>query len=404
MSDAKSLRAKVHIWPAPLELGLVPRATFADQILRKIYEVPPIRYLFFLGAVIPYQLVRVIVYEGIIKGVLINKVLGGILRTVGLLRKPDAKALTPAQQALTAPWTPERSLAAGKKLLGPYAPGESGGPGVVDGLYHSKLPGSEDGVEIHVVESVARRADPDAALVLFVHGFPEDWYTWVKVLKSKLGEKFHLLAVDLRGYGGSTKPEGRSPYTVFKITDDLKAVVTSVLANKTNKRVKVVGHDWGGALSWAFTQRFNEIVDQLVIINCPPASVLGTNMTWRQLGKSWYIFIFQLPKLANNMLLAQDAMPIGGMFPDNLDTADVHRFNALQPNAMESMINYYRVNATAPQVSGKVKVRTLVIWVSLSPKRLNALLPSSDLLSFVFQKPGPQRHCPRRHYVPRRPC
>jgi pimeloyl-ACP methyl ester carboxylesterase len=268
---------KVHIWPFPP--GLLRPVTLADRLLRGIYSVPPLRFAFFLGLVIPYQLVRVTVWEMLIKGIIGKGIIGGFLRLVGLQKK---------QEAPNTDISDERLEAAGKKLLGPYF-GGAGAPGVDDenGFYHRKLPGSEDGIEIHVVES-GRREDPKAQMMLLVHGFPENHFMWKQILKSKLGEKYHLVALDLRGYGGSSRPTGRKHYTIKKLTADMKKVVEAVTATKENKRTVVMSHDWGGALSWAFTQRYKETVSDLIVINCPPASLLGSNMTWRQLSKSWW--------------------------------------------------------------------------------------------------------------------
>lgn len=239
---------------------------------------------------------------------------------------------------------------------------------------------------MHVVEA-GRRADPDADVILFVHGFPENWYMWNQVLKNeKLSSKYHLVAINLRGYGGSSKPLGKLNYTVTKITNDMRAVVEAVTAKKTKKSTIVVSHDWGGAASWAFSQRFPELVSRLVVINCPPASLLGRNMTWRQLSKSWYIVVFQVPGMGAALMTSNKARGLAAMFPRQ-DVADVHRYNALQPGAMTCMVDYYRANINEPEIKGKVRCPALVIW-GLNDIALDPTTCLADLDKYIMEDPG----------------
>src|ERR1700761_4526464 len=65
-----------------------------------------------------------------------------------------------------------------------------------------------NGIRFHVVEAVA--TGPEAApptarpLVLLMHGFGAFWWSWRHQLRGLTGSR--VVAVDLRGYGGSDKP------------------------------------------------------------------------------------------------------------------------------------------------------------------------------------------------------
>ncbi|MCA1631525.1 MAG: alpha/beta fold hydrolase, partial [Acidobacteria bacterium] len=70
-------------------------------------------------------------------------------------------------------------------------------------------------VRLHYAES----GEMDRPLVLLLHGFPEFWYSWRHQLAT-LGERFHVVAPDLRGYNLSDKPDAVEDYRLEKLMDD----------------------------------------------------------------------------------------------------------------------------------------------------------------------------------------
>src|SRR5262245_7620937 len=88
------------------------------------------------------------------------------------------------------------------------------------------LPRAEDGsvdsggVKIHYV-SLGDEKDP---LVVMIHGFPDFWYSWRAQMPALAG-RFHVVAIDQRGYNLSGKPEGVENYKSDKLVGDLLAVV-----------------------------------------------------------------------------------------------------------------------------------------------------------------------------------
>ena len=67
---------------------------------------------------------------------------------------------------------------------------------------------------MHLVEA----GDPHAPLVVLLHGFPEFWYSWRHQLTA-LATDFHVVAPDLRGYGGTQKPD--SGYDIRTLAGDV---------------------------------------------------------------------------------------------------------------------------------------------------------------------------------------
>ncbi len=62
-----------------------------------------------------------------------------------------------------------------------------------------------DGVKIHYVTV------GEGPVVLFVHGFPDFWYSWRHQMAG-LSDGYKCVAMDMRGYNKSDKPEGVDHY------------------------------------------------------------------------------------------------------------------------------------------------------------------------------------------------
>lgn len=60
--------------------------------------------------------------------------------------------------------------------------------------------------------------------MLFVHGFPEFWYSWRFQLK-EFSKDYHCVAIDLRGYGLSEKPTKVSSYHIDLMVEDIHQFV-----------------------------------------------------------------------------------------------------------------------------------------------------------------------------------
>ena len=87
-------------------------------------------------------------------------------------------------------------------------------------------------------------------LVILLHGFPECWYSWRHQLAA-LGEHFHVVAPDLRGYNLSDKPPRVEDYRMEKLVGD----VLSLMDHFGVRGACVVGHDWGAVITWGVGAR-----------------------------------------------------------------------------------------------------------------------------------------------------
>lgn len=84
----------------------------------------------------------------------------------------------------------------------------------------------------------------DSPVCLLLHGFPQSWITWRNVIPY-LEAHYKIIAVDLRGYGDSDKPEGIENYTNKIMAQD----IAEILHAQNVKSAYVVGHDRGARVA-----------------------------------------------------------------------------------------------------------------------------------------------------------
>jgi epoxide hydrolase 4 len=155
-------------------------------------------------------------------------------------------------------------------------------PGFEERVEH--LYAENEGVRIHYA------ALGEGPLVVMLHGFPDYWYTWHRQM-DVLSEGYRVAAPDLRGYNLSDKPKGIENYGMRALLGDVAAVIRS----EERESATIVGHDWGGAVSWQFATRLPEMTEKLVILNLPHPSGLSRELAEnpKQREASAYTRFFQ---------------------------------------------------------------------------------------------------------------
>lgn len=111
-------------------------------------------------------------------------------------------------------------------------------------------------VKIHYVTA------GEGPLVVMLHGFPDFWLTWRDQIPA-ISRDHQVVAIDLRGFNESDKPEGVENYALDKLVADVEAVVKHFGAVKAT----VIGHDWGGMIAWSFAMQHPQMTERLVILN-----------------------------------------------------------------------------------------------------------------------------------------
>jgi len=172
-------------------------------------------------------------------------------------------------------------------------------------------------------------------LLILLHGFPDYWYTWRDQMPA-LAKHFQVVAIDLRGYNKSDQPKGVENYTMDKLVDDVQAVLKHF---KQDKAV-VVGHDWGGVITWAFAMKYPEKTDRLIILNLPHPRGLQRELANNPLQQkaSQYARNFQSDLAAS--LVTPEILVFWVKEPE----ARAHYLEAFKRSSIEGMLNYYKAN------------------------------------------------------------
>jgi pimeloyl-ACP methyl ester carboxylesterase len=110
-----------------------------------------------------------------------------------------------------------------------------------------------NGVKLHYL--VAGKGDP----VVLLHGFAETSHMWLPLI-AELADKHTVIAPDLRGFGDSSAPA--DGYTKAAMAQDIHALVKSL----NYDRIRLVGHDIGLMVAYAYAAQYPSEVDRLVLM------------------------------------------------------------------------------------------------------------------------------------------
>lgn len=227
-------------------------------------------------------------------------------------------------------------------------------PGTVE-HHHATI----NGIRMHYVS--AGTGDT----ILFLHGFPEFWYSWRHQL-FEFSKHHRVVAPDLRG---CNETENVGPYD----TDTLQQDVLALIEHLGGAPVHLVGHDWGGAIAWLVAINHPEQVRTLSICNMPHPVVFRDHLRRpRQLLRSWYLGFFQVPwlperalALRNYQILARTL--IRDCAPGTFTRDDVKMYlEAWRRQGLNGGLNWYRaLLRSRPQLAQPVPiltVPTLLAW------------------------------------------
>ncbi len=191
-------------------------------------------------------------------------------------------------------------------------------------------------LRMHYVE----KGDHDKPLMVFLHGFPEFWFSWRYQLEH-FSTNYWCVAPDLRGYGDTDKPTGIDQYTTDKLADDIKNLVKGSKKNivLTYSLTKLIflknclyifftalgrdkcilwGHDWGGIVGHVVALRHPDIVRTYISCNIahPGAFERARQQSWKQQLMSCYMVYFQCPFIPEALLRMGDLFAFDRIFKE----------------------------------------------------------------------------------------
>jgi pimeloyl-ACP methyl ester carboxylesterase len=249
-----------------------------------------------------------------------------------------------------------------------------------------------DGITLHYAHS----GKDNDHLLLFLHGFPEFWYEWRHQLE-EFGRDYHAVAPDGRGYNLSSKPVGVDNYQSPNMVEDVRQLALHFGA----KKFTLVGHDWGGAVAWAFAIAHPEMLDKLVMINMAHIACFLREMenSVEQQAASQYVRLMKSDEAeavlsANNFeelwkFATFDELQARGLMTDEDKAAYKEAWG--QPGALTGMVNWYRAAFFDVKDPGQkpdpspiagmdltVRVPTLLIWGDRDKYLTNGCLDGTE--------------------------
>jgi pimeloyl-ACP methyl ester carboxylesterase len=243
------------------------------------------------------------------------------------------------------------------------------------------------GVKIHY----AAIGDKNKPLIVMIHGFPDFWYTWRDQMAA-LSPDYYVVAIDQRGYNLSDKPKGVENYDVRLLAGDVIAVIKHL----GREKAIIVGHDWGGVVSWTLAMYQPQFVEKLIILNLPHPRGLARELANnpQQRKNSQYARNFQQPDAHTKLTIEQ----LTSWVKD--PEAKKKYIEAFKRSDFEAMLNYYKRNYPREpykeDTSPLVKVKTPVLMIhglddwALLPGALNNTWEwlESDLTLVTIPKSG----------------
>jgi len=178
--------------------------------------------------------------------------------------------------------------------------------------------------------------------VILLHGFPQDWYEFHQIMP-RLAKKFTVIAVDLRGVGGSAAT--RDGYDAANMAEDVHQLAQHLKLD----RVYVAGHDIGGMIAYAFARRYPKTTRGVMILD---VGLPGIEPWEEDKAKPmlWHVNFHQTPKLPEQLIdgrqfvYFRDIINRFALNSQAITDADVTRYASsyAAPEQLRAGMEFYR--------------------------------------------------------------
>ncbi|KAL2328243.1 hypothetical protein Fmac_021670 [Flemingia macrophylla] len=266
------------------------------------------------------------------------------------------------------------------------------------------------GLKLHVAE-----IGSGSKAVLFLHGFPEIWYTWRHQMISVANAGYRAIAFDFRGYGLSEQPEEPEKETMYDLVHEIVGLLDALKIGKAF----LVGKDFGAFAEYFAAAVHPERVAAIIALGIPfflpgPSAVKnhllpkGCYMTrWQEPGRAEADFgRFPVKSVIRNIytLFSKSEVPTA---PDDKEIMDLFDpSNPLPPWFSEEDLETYTslYEKSGFRYALQVPYRSLNVETGLSDVKITipALLIMGEK-DYVFKFPGKEdsiRSGAMRNFVP----
>lgn len=173
-----------------------------------------------------------------------------------------------------------------------------------------------NGIRFQCVEALPDDDNDDTPpttrpLVILLHGFASFWWSWRHQLRGLSGAR--VVAVDLRGYGGSDKPP--RGYDGWTLAGDTAGLIRAL----GHTSATLVGHADGGLVCWATAVLHSRMVRSIALVSSPHPAALKRSVVVdadqrRALLPS--LLRYQVPKWPEHVLTRHDAADLETLVRD----------------------------------------------------------------------------------------
>jgi len=184
--------------------------------------------------------------------------------------------------------------------------------------------------------------------VVLLHGWPQTWYGWRKVMPLLAKRGYRVIAPDHRGLGDSSRPAGG--YDRRTMAEDLHLLLTHL----EHSEVSMVGHDWGASVAYSYAAMHPDHVNHLAVVEGIPFGPWVTEEpTWTAAPasrESWFPTFHQIPDLPELLVKEREREYLSYFYrhfaadPASIAEADIDEYvrTYAQPGAMSAGFALYR--------------------------------------------------------------
>jgi pimeloyl-ACP methyl ester carboxylesterase len=224
----------------------------------------------------------------------------------------------------------------------------------------------EPGLRLHVVT-----AGHEARTVVLLHGFPQTWWEWRRVIPGLVAGGFRVVAPDYRGAGDSWRPPGG--YDKVTMAQDLHRLLRRHL--EVQGPVVLVGHDIGLMVAYAYAQAHRDEVSHLVVVDAPlPGTAVFDRL--RTDPRVWHFAFHGARDVAEMLVAGRERQYLQAFFnarcfdPSAIGEADLEVYVAAYAaaGAMRAGFELYRAfdrdaedNRAALERNGKLTMPVLAV-------------------------------------------
>ena len=229
----------------------------------------------------------------------------------------------------------------------------------IDGVTHHTA--AVNGTTLHYVS-----AGTTGTPVLLVHGFPETWWTFHKLIPL-LAAHHRVFAVDLRGFGDSSNAPG--DYDSSTSAQDLYQLINHLGVGP----VHLTGQDISGATVFRLAATAPEVVRSLTAIEMGLAGFGLEALADVTRGGSWHIGVLATHHVADMLLTGHEreflqdwAFPAMSLVPDSISSDDIAEFcrTYTRPHAWRGATGLYQsMLSEGPDIAALAKAQPLTMPV-----------------------------------------